>query len=267
MSVHLSISHRVATLTLDRPAALNALDLPTLRSLRRRLAESRDDPDVRAIIIIGGGDRAFCVGADLKGTASSPAPYAQAYFRAREPAADLGLYIRLMDLSDLDINKPMIAAINGHSLGGGLELALQCDIRIAASNATFGLPEVVVGSVPAVSGLHRLLRAIPAAAAMQLALTGERIRAPQALQWGLVSEVMELGCLAGRAGEIAGKIAANAPLAVQAVKKLGIQTAHLSYADAQQLTELYWGVLRDTDDRREGRQAFAEKRSPAYTGR
>ncbi|MBB5214432.1 enoyl-CoA hydratase/isomerase family protein [Parapusillimonas granuli] len=267
MSVHKTLSGHVATLTIDRPAALNALDLPTLRRLRQHLMEARDNREIRVVVIAGGGDRAFCVGADLKGTTTSPAPYAEAYFQAKEIAADMGLYVRLMDLSDLDLNKPLIAAINGHCLGGGLELALQCDLRIASHNATFGLPEVAVGSVPAVSGLHRLLRAVPSAAAMQLALTGNRIQAEQALQWGLISEMVPQEKLATRIADIAGQIAANAPLAVQAVKKLAAQTAHLSYADAQQLTELYWGVLRDTDDRREGRRAFAEKRSPRFAGR
>jgi len=267
MTVSRLIDGHVATLVIDRQAALNALDIATLRSLREHLAEVRDSRQVRAIVLTGGGDRAFCVGADLKDTAASPAPYAEAFFHAKDAAADLGLYIRLMDLSDLGLCKPMIAAINGHCLGGGLELALQCDIRIASRSASFGLPETMVGSVPAVSGLHRLLKAIPSAAAMQMALTGERIQASQALDWGLVSETTAPDALLARATAIARRIAANAPLAVQAVKKLGTQTAHLSDADAQQLTELYWGVLRDTDDRREGRLAFAEKRPPLYTGR
>lgn len=267
MTVSRRIEGHVATLVMDRQEALNALDIDTLRSLRQHLVEARDNPEIRVVVLTGGGSRAFCVGADLKGTASSPATYAEAFFRAKEPAADSGLYIRLMDLSDLDLCKPMVAAINGHCLGGGLEMALQCDIRIASQGATFGLPEVVVGSVPAVSGLHRLLRAIPSAAAMQMVLTGERVQADRALEWGLITEVVGPDALLGRAMEIAQRIAANAPLAVQAVKKLGLQTAHLSHADAQQLTELYWGVLRDSEDRREGRQAFSEKRAPVYVGR
>jgi enoyl-CoA hydratase/carnithine racemase len=139
-------------------------------------------------------------------------------------------------------------------------------VRIASVDATFGLPEAAVASIPAVSGLQRLLKAVPPAHAMQIALTGERIDAEAAVRIGLVSEVTPAGALLERAFTIGRRIAANGPLAVQAIKKLSRATAHLSETDAQWLTELHWGVLRDTDDRLEGRAAFAEKRAPHYTG-
>ncbi|CAG2160194.1 enoyl-CoA hydratase/isomerase family protein [Cupriavidus numazuensis] len=267
MTVRMEINGAVAVLTIDRPQALNALDVPALRALRAHLAEVRDRDDVRAAVLTGAGTRAFCAGADLSSTRTSPATYAEALFRAPEPAADLGLYIRLMDLSDLGLWKPLIAAVNGHCLGAGLEIALQCDLRLASEAATFGLPEASVGSIPAVSGLHRLLKAVPSAHAMQMALTGERIDAEQAQRIGLVTEHVAPEVLIDRALRLADRIARNAPLAVQAIKKLSRQTPHLGEADAQQLTELYWGVLRDTTDRLEGRQAFAEKRPPQYVGR
>lgn len=267
MTVRLDTHGAVAVLTIDRPDALNALDVAALRELRAHLAEVRDHEDLRVAVLTGAGTRAFCAGADLKGTRTSPASYPEALFRAPEPAADLGLYIRLMDLTDLGLHKPLVAAINGHCLGAGLEIALQCDVRIAAESASFGLPEAAVGSIPAVSGLHRLLKAVPAAHAMQMVLTGERIDAARAMRIGLVTETLPQATLLDRALAIAARIAGNAPLAVQAVKKLSRQTSHLSEADAQQVTELYWGVLRDTADRIEGRQAFAEKRQPRYTGR
>ena len=267
MNVRFETRGPVAVLTIDRPDALNALSVDALRELRAHLVEVRDRSDLRVAVVTGEGTRAFCAGADLKGTQTSPAGYAEAVFQSAERSADLGLYIRLMDLTDLGLWKPVVAAVNGHCLGAGLEIALQCDLRLASSNASFGLPEAKVGSIPAVSGLHRLLKAVPAAHAMQMALTGERVGAAEAHRIGLVTHVVEPAALMERALALAETIAANAPLAVQAIKKLSRQTLHLSDADAQQLTELYWGVLRDTHDRLEGRKAFAEKRSPNYLGR
>jgi len=267
MTVHLKTEGPVAILTIDRTEVLNALGIDDLRALREHLAEVRDNPELRVAILTGEGSRAFCAGADLKGTKTSAASYPEAIFQSAERSADLGLYIRLMDLTDLNLWKPVVAAVNGHCLGAGLEIALQCDLRLASSNAGFGLPEARVGSIPGVSGLHRLLKAVPAAHAMQMALTGERVDAAQAQRIGLVTQVLEPAALMDRAIELARAIAANAPLAVQAIKKLSRQTAHLSEPDAQQLTELYWGVLRDTEDRLEGRRAFAEKRNPRYVGR
>jgi enoyl-CoA hydratase/carnithine racemase len=265
VTIHFEKTGQFATLTLDRPEALNALDLESLRQIRRLLQEFRDEPGLRALVLTGAGGRSFCTGADLKSTRQPAASYAAAMFASADIAAQQGLYIRLMDWNDLQITKPVIAAVNGFCLGGGLELALQCDVRIAAEQASFALPEVCVGSIPAVSGVHRLIKAAGPSRALQMALTGERISAAQALACGLVSEVVATDALLTRAHEIAARIAANAPLAVQAVKKLAQTTSHLSDAQAQELTELHWGVLRDTRDRLEGRAAFAEKRTPVFT--
>jgi E-phenylitaconyl-CoA hydratase len=203
MTVTCQRLEHVATVTLERPQALNALDLPTLHELRAILRRCQDDPAVRCIVLTGAGDRAFCTGADLKATQASPASYAQGLFQSAEAAAAQGLYVRLMDLNELQLSKPVVAAINGHCLGGGLELALQCDVRIASERATFGLPEVTVGSIPAVAGVYRLLKATGSSHALQLALTGERIAAAHALRIGLVSEVLPAPELLPRAWQVA----------------------------------------------------------------
>lgn len=266
MAIRFETMENVAVMTLDRPEALNALDLDSLRLLRDHLQRYQDDPGLRALVLTGQGERSFCTGADLKGTRSSPASYPSAMFASKAVSGGQGLYVRLMDLTDLNLWKPIIAAVNGYCLGGGLELALQCDVRIAAEQASFGLPEVCTGSIPAVAGVHRLIKATGSSHALQMALTGERITAAQALASGLVSEVTARERLLPRALEIALRIAGNGPLAVQAVKKLSRQTAHLSEPEAQELTELHWGALRETQDRQEGRSAFAEKRQPLFTG-
>jgi enoyl-CoA hydratase/carnithine racemase len=144
MNVRFETTGAVALLTIARPDALNALNLEALRELRAHLAEVRERADLRVAVITGEGTRAFCAGADLKGTQASPASYPEAMFQGTERSADLGLYIRLMDVADLGLWKPVIAAVNGHCLGAGLEIALQCDLRLASSNASFGLPEAKV---------------------------------------------------------------------------------------------------------------------------
>ncbi|MDM0021855.1 enoyl-CoA hydratase/isomerase family protein [Variovorax saccharolyticus] len=266
MPVAFDIRGPVALLTLNRPLAMNALDVDSLSELRAHLLRCQDNVAVRCVVLAGAGERAFCTGADLKG-APAGASYAQGMFGSKDASDRNGLYVRLMDLNDLRLTKPVVAAIEGYCLGGGLELALQCDIRIASRNASFGLPEVCVGSIPGVLGVTRLMRAVGSSHAMQMALTGDRVAAAQAQAMGLVSEVLEARDLMDRAFAIAERIAANGPLAVQAVKRLAHATVHLSETEAQDLTELHWGALRDTQDRVEGRAAFAQKRAPNFTGR
>lgn len=266
MSVRMRKEGRVAVVELDDQPAMNALTPEGLLQLREILRGCQDDEDVRVIVITGAGDRAFCAGANLKKTFPPERSFAANLLIGREAEAGDGGYTRLLDLSDLQIWKPMIAAVNGYCLGGGLELALQCDLRIASDNASFALPEVKVASVPAVGGVQLLLKAISAAHAMKMALTGARISAEDALSFGLVSDVVAPDALMPLAMELAGQIAQNGPLAVQIVKKLAVETAHLAPSECIAQSNTAWGLLRDSADRIEGRTAFGEKRTPNYTG-
>ncbi len=161
----------------------------------------------------------------------------------------------------------MIGAINGFALGGGLELALQCDIRIASDGAKFGLPEVCIGSIPGAGGTQRIVRAVGQSDAMLMLLTGARIDAQEALRIGLVSRVVTPSALMETAMSIAQQIAANAPLAVSAVKRLATVGREIPLAAGLELEQQSFGILRNSEDRLEGRSAFAEKRKPVFKGK
>src|ERR1700730_4213673 len=267
MAITSAVQDRIATITMDRPEKLNALDPAHLIELRAHLSRASADTAVGVIVVTGSGAKSFCAGADLTAPRNAEVGVAQAFALDLEASGSRGLYIRLLDLSDLHLRKPIIAAINGFCLGGGLELALQCDLIAASESATFGLPEVAVASLPGGGGVPNLLRAIPRAVAMRMLLTGERITARRALQIGLVSDVWPAQTFSAEVRSLAALVAANGPLAVQMVKMLAQQSAAMPPAQAMQMTELAWGLLRDTADRAEGRRAFADKRKPEYNGR
>lgn len=267
MSIRYSVSDRVAVVTLDRPEALNALDLDSLTELRARLTDARDDDEVRVIVITGAGPKSFCVGADLKRTLPPSTSFGASFVKSIDRAGAEGIYVRLMELSSLHIFKPIIGAINGYCLGGGLELALQCDLRIASKRAVFGLPEAVVASIPAVCGIQALQRAVSSAIAMKMLLTGCKIDAEYAHRIRLVSDIAEPEALMDDALELVRSIASNGSLAVQMIKKVIETSANVPLALALEFTELAWGAMRESEDRVEGRKAFAEKRKPNYIGR
>jgi E-phenylitaconyl-CoA hydratase len=256
LPIDFTVRDKVALITLNRPEAMNALDPESRAELTacwRRVAE---DDEIRVVILTGAGDRAFCTGADLKKTMPPKESFAQLTFGAEED-----------EYASFGSDKPSICAINGFALGGGLELALACDIRIAADTARFGLPEVRVGSIPGAGGTQRLPRAIGRSDAMLMLLTGDAIDSAEALRIGLVSRVVSRAALLDEAHQIALRIAANAPLAVRAAKRAAVQGAHLPLADAIRVERAAWGLLRDTQDRIEGRLAFQQKRPPRYEGR
>src|SRR5882757_1680021 len=227
MTINTERINEIFIVRLNRPEAHNALDLGSMMLLRQKLIDFRDDPELAVAIITGTGEHAFCTGADLKRTIPPASPFAAAHLAPYEVGVRDGAYVRAITISELAIPKPLIAAVNGHALGGGLEIALDCDLRIAASNATFGLPEARWASVPAVGGVSQLLRAVPSAVAMKMLLTGDRIDAAEAHRIGLVSDVVPGQQLIDTALTLARRITANGPLAVRAIKSLALRSFDL----------------------------------------
>ena len=259
-AVELTVENRIATVTLNRPEAMNAVD-PEMRALLHETWERiRTDDGIWVTIITGAGDKAFCTGSDLKKTMPLQESFASQSFGPAIPGAG-----RMID--GLDMDKPLIAAVNGYAMGGGMELALACDIRICSEKAQFALSEVKVGSIPGSGGTQRLPRAVSLSNAMLMLLTGDRIDAGEAHRIGLVSKVVPQPELLGTARNIAERIADNAPLSVRAVKRLVRQGMDLPLAQAIDAERYVFGLLYGSEDRIEGRKAFAEKRKPNYKGR
>lgn len=258
MSITTTIQSGIALITLNRPEAMNAIDPASNDQLLKTWDDLGRDDSVRVLVITGAGPRAFCTGADLKKTMPPATSAATQLYGDGMQAPNFG---------SLQSRKPVLAAINGYALGGGLELALLADVRLCSDNAQFGLPEVRVGSIPGAGGTQRLIRAVGQSDAMRMLLTGERIDAAEALRIGLVSQVVPQPALLETALGLARAMAVNAPLAMRAVKHLALTGRELPLAAGLALEQQAFGVLRDTEDRLEGRKAFAEKRAPVFRGR
>lgn len=257
MSVLYEIRDGVAIITLNRPEAMNSLNPEMREGLWAAWRNVAADDTVMCAILTGAGDGAFCAGADLK----SPMP--------SESVAELkfgGKRIPSL-LAGMEMDKPIICAINGYAMGGGMELALACDIRIASDNAEFALSEVRVGSIPGAGGTQRLPRTISQSDAMLMLLTGDRFPALDALLMGIVSKVVSRSELMDAAIAVASRIARNAPLSVRAIKHLVREGSGIPLDRALALESHVLGILRDTEDRAEGRKAFREKRSPVFHGK
>jgi enoyl-CoA hydratase/carnithine racemase len=260
-SVRFEVADRVATVTIDRPEAMNALDPETLEALSEAWTEVRDNPSIWVAIVTGAGDKAFCAGADLKKTIPArPGVEGQANWRMFQPNAQPSLD------DGLELWKPVIAAVNGYCLGAGLTLMSACDIRVASTQATFGLPEVRRGIVPTLGATQRLPRQLPHAIAMELLLLGEPLSAAQALQFGLVNAVVEPEEVMAEAGRYAERFLAGPPLTARAIKEATLRGLSMPLAEGMRLESLLSQAVRRTDDFREGPRAFAEKREPRYTG-
>jgi E-phenylitaconyl-CoA hydratase len=255
MPVLYDLQDNIATVTLNRPEAMNSLDPETLVELADIWQRVRDDNEVRVVILTGTGDRAFCTGSDLKKTMPPKESFAQLNF-----GKDTG------GVGQIFTDKPVIAAINGYCLAGGLEISLRCDMRIAVEGAKFGLTETKIGSIPGGGGTQRLPRLVGMTNALRMLMTAEMIESDEALRIGLINEVVAREDLMPTCLGIAEKIASNAPLAVRAVKRLAYDGMEVSLQQGLAMERLTMGVLRDSKDRIEGRKAFAEKRKPVYRG-
>jgi enoyl-CoA hydratase len=244
----------VAFITLNRPQVLNALNAALLADLRAALEDARDDASIRGVILTGAGDKAFAAGADIAQLAKASAVEAERSSRSTQET--LGLIENL--------GKPVVAAINGFALGGGLETAMACTIRIAVEHAHFGQPEVKLGVIPGGGGTQRLPRLVGKGRALQLMLTGGMIDSVEAYRIGLVNEIVAADGLIARAEAILQEIAANAPLAV----RYAIQAVNSeSESDGIVLEASYFGLLAGTEDKKEGTAAFIEKRPAHFIGR
>ncbi len=269
-TIKFSVKDRIATIVLNRPEALNAITHELAHELYDVLIQVEKDDDILAAILTGAGEKAFCTGSDLKLTPPPPEHWAVSKF-GNYPKEDFNhLHPRLWyDLPEkfMKLEKPLICAVNGYALGGGLEFALICDIRICSENARFGLPEIKIGSIPGFGGTQRLPRVIARSDAMLMLLTGDHIDAQEAHRIGLVSKVVPQADLLKEANNIAQRIIANAPMSIRVVKQIvrtGLEMP-LEAALAQEFT--LWGQLRGTEDYKEGRKAFQEKRKPVYHSR
>ncbi len=243
----------VALVTINRPERLNACDFETYGRLAEIWAEFRDDPSLRVGILTGAGERAFSAGSDVKAN----------YVERPTGAEPQSILFPLL----LELEKPIVAAINGHANGGGLEQALACDIRVAVEHAQFGLGEVRLGWLPGAGGTQRLPRLIPRGRALEMLYTGNRIGADEALRLGLVDHVVATDELLPKAFAIAAEIEKSAPLAVAKIKRAVTRGLDLALPEALKLERELYLSLQQTEDAREGARAFAEKRAPRWRGR
>ncbi|MHA6770305.1 enoyl-CoA hydratase/isomerase family protein [Sphingobium ummariense] len=248
----------IATITINRPERHNAMDPEHYSMLSEAWSRVRDDDDIRVAIVTGAGDKAFTAGADIKKVIAREIPMADTWKTQQDMLLNRGL----------EIWKPVIAAINGYCLGGGVTLMLATDIRVASADATFSVAEVKRGVIAGNGGTQRLIEQLPYPIAMEMLLTGEAIDAEQALRWGLINKIVPAAADTMPAAlEYAERISRNAPLAVQATKELALRSRDVPRIVGFRLEQLVSRVLRNTEDAVEGPKAFSEKRAPNFRGR
>lgn len=258
MTIRFVVAGHVARVTIDRPDRMNAIDEASEAELQRIWSAIEADDQVRCVVLTGAGERAFCTGADMKQSGNKTG---LEYWAAARPGGFGGLALR----ETLDV--PVIARVNGHALGGGMEMVLGCDIVVAAENATFGLPEPRVGRLALDGGIALLPRRLPHVLAMGMLLTGRRTPAAEAWRMGLVNEVVPQAELDQAVERWVADILACAPLSVKAIKQMVLRGAGLSPQQAQLLRLPALVAALQSSDQDEGVQAFVEKRAPRWQGR
>jgi len=247
----------IATISINRPRVLNALNSQTLDELRRAVLDLKQDAEIRVVILTGAGEKSFVAGADINELA------VQTPVSGREHAL-AGQHV--FDLIE-NLGKPVIAAINGYALGGGCELAMACTLRIAADTAKLGQPEVSLGLLPGYAGTQRLPRLVGKGKAMEMMLTGAPIAAEEALRIGLVTRVVPAADLMAEAKKLAAQLAASAPVAMRYIINAVNKGVEMPFAEACQYEATLFGLVASTEDMREGTNAFLEKRKAAFKGR
>ncbi|MCS7050948.1 MAG: enoyl-CoA hydratase-related protein [Thermomicrobium sp.] len=257
MSVRVERAEAIALVTVERPERLNALDTAMLQALLAAFRDLASDESIHAVILTGAGDRAFIAGADISEMVDKDPAGALAF-------AELG---HAVCQAIEEAPQPVIAAVNGYALGGGCELALACDVRLASDRAVFGQPEVTLGIPPGWGGSQRLPRVVPPGIARELLYTGRRVSAEEALRIGLVNAVYPADELLDRARDLARQIAANGPVAVRLTKRAVRFGLEHGLAAGSAYERQCFAFAFTTDDRREGMRAFLEKRRPVFRGR
>ena len=256
MSIDLTIENHVASITINRPDRLNAMDAEHYAGLSAAGERVRDDADIRVAVITGAGDRAFSAGADLKSFVNQQPPLAELLLTQKNQLLNRGL----------EVWKPIVAAVNGYCIGGGMTLLLATDLRVCVEHATFSVAEVKRGVFPANGGTQRIAQQLPHPIAMDLLLLGASFDAQTALRWGLVNKVVKPAELMATALDFAHRLARNAPLAVQSAKELAVRSRDVDLATGLRMEQMMLRLLQTSQDVDEGAKAFAEKRAPAFSG-
>lgn len=258
MAIDFKVSDEgIALITINRPERLNAMDAEHYQALSRAWQQVRDDAAIRVAIVTGAGEKSFTTGADIKSFLTAPTDLSEMWLTQREQLLNRGL----------EVWKPIISAINGYCLGGGVTLMLATDIRVASTTATFNLAEVKRGVIPGNGGTQRVLDQLPYPIAMEMLLTGDMMDAETAARWGLINKVVPQAELMSTAYAYAKKIAANAPLAVQAAKELAVRSRDMDRTTGLRFEAVINRMLSMTEDAKEGPAAFAAKRAPDFKGR